>query len=60
MRNAFTNKMSTYIKISKSQLTKIIRSGRFLGKTLGILGGKISLDQQGLMIFFPLKYLMFY
>ena len=44
MRNAFTNKMSTDIKISKSQLTKIIQSGRFLGKTLGILGGKILLD----------------
>ena len=44
MRNAFTNKMSTDIKISKSQLTKIIQSGRFLGKTLGILGEKILLD----------------
>ena len=27
--------MSTYIKLSKAQLTKIIQSGGFLGKTLG-------------------------
>ena len=32
--------MSTYIKLSKSQLTKIIQLGRFLGKMLGYLGKK--------------------
>ena len=42
--------MSTDIKISKSQLTKIIQSGRFLGKTLGILGEKILLDLAFLLL----------
>ena len=31
MRSAFANNMSTYIKLSKAQLSKIIQSGRFLG-----------------------------
>ena len=36
--------MSTYIKLSKSQLTKIIQLGRLLGKMLGYLGKKKLLD----------------
>ena len=35
IRHTFTNKMSTDIKLSKAQLSKIIQSGRLLGKTLG-------------------------
>ena len=31
LRNALENNMSTNIKLSKAQLTKIIQSGRFLG-----------------------------
>ena len=33
-RNAFTNNMLTEIKLSKSQLVKIIQTGGYLGKTL--------------------------
>ena len=31
LRNTLENNMSTNIKLSKAQLTKIIQSGRFLG-----------------------------
>ena len=31
IRNAFNNNMSTDIKLSKAQITKIIQSGGFLG-----------------------------
>ena len=34
---AFTNKSSTYIKLSKTQLSKMIQSGEFLGRFLGPL-----------------------
>ena len=34
---AFTNKSSTDIKLSKIQLSKMIQSGRFLGRLLGPL-----------------------
>ena len=34
---AFTNKSSTYIKLSKTQLSKMIQSGEFLGRLLGPL-----------------------
>ena len=30
-RNAFNNNMSTHIKVSKAQISKIIQSGGFLG-----------------------------
>ena len=34
---AFANKSSTDIKLSKTQLSKMIKSGRFLGRLLGPL-----------------------
>ena len=37
LRNAIENNMSTNIKLSKAQISKIIRSGGFLGKLLGPL-----------------------
>ena len=35
VRNAFTNNMSTDLKFSKAQVSKIIQSGGFLGRLLG-------------------------
>ena len=37
VRNAIENNMSTDIKLSKSQISKIIQSRGFLGKLLGPL-----------------------
>ena len=37
IRKAFTNHLSTDIKLSKSQLSKMIQSGGFLGRLLGPL-----------------------
>ena len=37
LRNAIENVMSTVIKLSKAQISKIIHSGGFLGKLLGPL-----------------------
>ena len=37
LRNAIENNMSTDIKLSKAQISKVIQSGRFLGKLLGPL-----------------------
>ena len=37
LRKAFANYLSTDIKLSKTQLSKMIQSGRFLGKLLGPL-----------------------
>ena len=37
IRNAFNNNTSTNIKLSKAQINKIIQSGGFLGKLLGLL-----------------------
>ena len=37
LRMAFENNLSTDIKLSKTQLSKMIRSGRFLGRLLGPL-----------------------
>ena len=37
LRNAIENNMSTNIKLSKAQISKIIKSGGFLGKLLGPL-----------------------
>ena len=34
LRNAIENNMSTDIRLSKAQISKIIQSGRFLGKLL--------------------------
>ena len=37
VRNAFNNNMSTDLKLSKAQISKIIQSGGFLGRILGPL-----------------------
>ena len=34
LRNAFNNNMSTDLKLSKAQISKIIQSGGFLGSLL--------------------------
>ena len=41
LRNAFNNKMSTDLKLSKAQISKIIQSGRFLGSLLSKLAGPL-------------------
>ena len=41
LRNAFNNNMSTGIKLSKAQITKIIQSGGFLGSLLSTLAGPL-------------------
>ena len=41
MRNAFNSIMSTDIKLSKAQITKIIQSGGFLGSLLSKLAGPL-------------------
>ena len=40
-RNALNNNMSTDIKLSKAQITKIIQSGGFLGSLLSKLAGPL-------------------
>ena len=37
LRKAFTNYLSTDIKLSKTQLSKMIQSGGFLGRLLALL-----------------------
>ena len=37
LRNAFNNNMSTDLKLSRAQISKIIQSGGFLGRLLGPL-----------------------
>ena len=37
LRKSFTNKSSTNINLSKTQLSKIVQSGGFLGRLLGPL-----------------------
>ena len=41
LRNAFNNKMSTDIKLSKAQISKIIQSRGFLGSLLSKLAGPL-------------------
>ena len=41
LRNAFNNNMSTDLKISKEQISKIIQSGGFLGSLLSKLEGPL-------------------
>ena len=41
VRNAFNNNMSTDIKLSKAQISKIIQSGGFLGSLLSKLAGPL-------------------
>ena len=44
LRNAFNNNMSTDLKLSKAQISKIIQSGGFLGSLLSKLGGPLMKD----------------
>ena len=41
LRNAIENNMSTDIKLSKAQLSKIFQSGRFLGSLLSKIAGPL-------------------
>ena len=41
LRNAFNNNMSTDIKLSKAQITKLTQSGGFLGSLLSKLAGPL-------------------
>ena len=41
VRNAFNNIMSSDLKLSKAQISKIIESGGFLGSLLGKLAGPL-------------------
>ena len=41
LRNAFNNNMSTDVKLSKAQMSKIIQSGGFLGLLLSQLAGPL-------------------
>ena len=41
VRNSFNNNMSSYIKLSKAQISKIIQFGGFLGSLLSKLAGTL-------------------
>ena len=41
LRNAFNNNISTDLKLSKAQISKIIQSGRVLGSLLSKLAGPL-------------------
>ena len=41
LRNAFNNNMSTDLKLSRAQISKIIQSGEFLGSLLSKLAGPL-------------------
>ena len=41
LRNAFNNNMSADLKLSKTQISKIIQSGGFLGSLLSKLAGPL-------------------
>ena len=41
VRNAFENNMSTDIKLSKTQISKIIQSGQYLGSLLSKIAGPL-------------------
>ena len=41
LRNAFNNNISTDLKLSKAQISKIIQSGEFLGSLLSKLAGPL-------------------
>ena len=41
VKNAFNKNMSTDLKISKAQISKIIQSGGFLGSLLSTLAGPL-------------------
>ena len=52
LRNAFNNNMSTDLKLSKAQISKIIQSGGFLGSLLSKLAGPLIKVAVPLEIFF--------
>ena len=41
LRNAFNSNMSTYLKLSKAQISKLIQSGGSLGSLIGKLAGPL-------------------
>ena len=41
LKNAFNNNMSTYLTLAKSQISKIIQSGGFLGSLSSKLAGPL-------------------
>ena len=41
LRNAFNNNISTDLKLSKAQISKMIQCGEFLGSLLSILAGSL-------------------
>ena len=41
LRNAFNNNMQTDVKLSKTQISKIIQSGGFLGSLLSKIAGPL-------------------
>ena len=41
LRNAFNNNMSTDLKLSKAEISKLIQSGGFLGSLLSKLAGPL-------------------
>ena len=41
LRNTFNNNMSTHLKLTKTQIPKIIQSGEFLGSLLSKLAGSL-------------------
>ena len=41
LRNTFNNNMSTHLKLTKTQISKIIQSGGFLGSLLSKLAGSL-------------------
>ena len=47
LRNAFNNNMSTDLKLSKAQISKIIQSGGFLGSLLSKLAGPLIINESG-------------
>ena len=62
LRNAFNNNMSTDLKLSKAQISKIIQSGGFLGSLLSKLSGlliKIRMLQKSMQEF-KRKYTWFW
>ena len=56
LRNSIENNMSTDIKLSKAQISKIIQSGIFLGKLLGpLLKTELPLIRNVIMPINPIR-----
>ena len=54
IRNVFANNMSTDIKLSKAQISKIIEPGKSFGPWVGNLGKKKKKHKQ-ILLFFSLE-----